>query len=162
MKTAILSIAAATGIALSASPLMADTLVKDVDVQVDLSAIKDIEAAREWNNIEGDLETAIVERLVGKIDDDGSTIVIDVDELEIANAFQSSIGIADSKLMGEVEVKKPGLLNNESYTLTVTAEQAQMYFPAGLDVTVLNIGSTEFYTAMVDAFAEGVVADLNE
>lgn len=161
MKTTVFTLATAATFALAA-PTLAETMVKDVDVQVDLSAIQDIEAAREWKNIEGDLETAIVERLVNRIDDDGATIVVDVDELEIANAFQSSLGISDSKLMGEVELKKPGILNNEKYVMTVTAEQAKMYFPADLDVTVLNIGSKEFYVAMVDAFAEGVVADLKE
>lgn len=144
------------------APALAEKMVKDVDVQVDLSAIQDIEAAREWQNIEGDLETAIVERLVSRISEDGTTIVVDVDELEIANAFQSSIGIAESKLMGEVTLKTPGILNDKSYTLTVSAEQAKMFFPADVDVTVLNIGSNEFYTAMIDAFAEGVVADLAE
>jgi len=162
MEKTLGAVVLAASLALSSSPVLADTMVKEVDVLVDLAAIQDIEAAREWKNIEGDLETAIVERLVGKISPDGSVIVIDVDELEIANAFQSSLGIAGSKLMGEVEVKKPGILNNETYILTVTAEQAKTYFPADLDVTVLNTGSAEFYAAMIDAFAEGVVADLNE
>lgn len=152
----------ATAAALAlATPLAAEEMmVKDVDVSVDLSAIKDVDAAQNWSNIEGDLETAIVEQLVNRIDDDGASIVIDVDELELANLFETNIGLENSKLSGDVEVKVPGLLNNEEYKLTVTAGEAKPYFPADMDITVLKPTSDEFYTAMVQAFAKGVAESI--
>lgn len=150
--------------ALSLTPLTAfgQSKVEEIDVQVDLAALQDIDAAKEWANIEGDLESAIAERLVGLLSDEGSQIVIDVDELELANSFESSVGIDASKLVGDVVVRTPGLLNDEKYTLTVTATEARPYVPADVDATILHVGSKEFYQSMIAAFADRVAEKMKE
>lgn len=150
----------ATATVFAASAALAATAVKDIEVKVDLAAIENISAAQVWTTLGSDLETAIAERLVGQLDEDGATVNIDIDEVELANSFQQAIGFADSKLTGDVDIDVPGLGNNDKYTLTVRSEQAVSYFPDGTAITDLTTGSAVFYRAMVNAFADNVVEKL--
>jgi hypothetical protein len=63
-------------------------------------------------------------------------------------------------LVGDVEIEIPGQGNDERYTLTVQADQMKAYFPNGVVVSDLTAGSEEYYTAMVNAFADNVVEKL--
>ena len=142
----------------------AATMVQEIDVNADVSALDNSEAVAVWTDLEADLETALAAKLVNQIAEeemeDAAEIDIDVDTVALASSFETEMGIANSVLEGDVSVDLPGNQYDQRYTLTVTAEQANIYYPEGTDVTTLNVGSDVFYTAMVDAFATHVAEKL--
>ncbi|MEL6595587.1 MAG: hypothetical protein AAFQ47_06595 [Pseudomonadota bacterium] len=140
----------------------AQSMVSDVQVNADLTVIRDADAARQWTRLEADLETAIVERLVGRIAEEGLVILIDIDSLELANIFETQANIESSALSGDVRFQRDGLLNDTDYQLRVSASQAQVFLPAGSNVTLINPSSAEFYQAMVTSFAENVIRRLDQ
>lgn len=142
-----------------AAPAFAQTEVKEVEVSIDLAAIDNAQAASVWSNIATDLENAIVARIADQVDDDGVKISIDINEVELANSFQSTMGIAESRLAGRVNISSE--TDNSkfaTYDLEVSFDQA--YLPAGTDVTVLTIESPVYYAAMIEIFADRVVEKL--
>lgn len=143
---------------MTATAALAASEVATIEVDADLSAIRNVEAAQVWSTLDTDLETEIAERLVGRIDDEGAAITVDINEVELANSFTQALGVADSKLIGDVEIDAPGLFNKIDYTLTVTSEQAIAYYPDGTSVADLSMGSEIYYQAMLDAFADNIVA----
>jgi uncharacterized surface anchored protein len=145
----------------TAAPVFAATMVKEVEVEVDLEAIENASAAQHWTTISDDLETAIVAKLTDRIAEDGAKISVDIDEVELANSWQSAMGVADSKLMGRVNVTHES--DNtvfDSYDLTVTFEQAGPFFLPGTDMTALTTDSKDYYDGMIAAFADHVVTNL--
>ncbi|KIC48597.1 hypothetical protein [Tateyamaria sp. ANG-S1] len=158
MKRFLLTTAAA--LTLAGTAALATIPVGEIDVQTDLTAIENEKAASVWSGLDADLETALAERLAPQIEERGAKIEIDIDEVELANSFEQSIGTADSVLSGEVKIKVPGLANNERYTLTVTTDQAQQYFPDGTVMADLTLGSDIYYEAIIAAFADNVVKKL--
>lgn len=152
--------AATVAFALTGTSALALTPVEKIDVEADLTAIENRAAASVWTGLEGDLETALAERLANQIADDGATIEVEIDALELANSFEQQIGIADSEISGDVKIKVPGLANNERYTLTVSSEQAQGFYPDGTVVADLTLGSEAYYQAIVAAFAENIAQKL--
>lgn len=143
---------------MTATAALAASAVATIEVDADLSAIRNVEAAQVWSTLATDLETEIAERLVGRIDEEGASITVDINEVELANSFTQALGVADSKLIGDVEIDAPGLFNKIDYTLTVTSEQAIAYYPDGTSVADLSMGSEIYYQAMLDAFADNIVA----
>ncbi len=142
-----------------AAPAFAQTEVKEVEVSIDLAAIDNAQAASVWSNIATDLENAIVARIADQVDDDGVKISIDINEVELANSFQSAMRIAESRLAGRVNISSE--TDNSkfaTYDLEVSFDQA--YLPAGTDVTVLTIESPVYYAAMIEIFADRVVEKL--
>lgn len=136
--------------------------VQSVEVEADLTAVENTEAASVWRDLSSDLETEIAERLVSKIGEDGASIEIEIDSVELANSLSQAMGVADSKLVGDVEIDAPGLFNKVDYTLTVSGEQAVAYYPDGTQVADLTVGSEVYYNAMLDAFADNVVSKLDD
>ena len=159
-------LAAAFAASLVMMPLSAsaETMVKDVDVSVDLDAIQNPRAATYWTSVDDDLENAIVARLTGQLageDDEGSSISVDLDEVELASTFDSAMGIADSKLAGEVHVTSDNDNTKfDQYEIVVTFDQAVIFLPEGTDIAVLTTDSAKYYHAMIDAFADSVVLKL--
>ena len=145
--------------------------VAKIDVQVDLSAVQNEDAAAYWANLEADLENALAARLVdrlateevkpdenGKID--GAQIVVDIREVELANALQRELNLGDAVLVGQVTVKDDTDNSNaDGYELTTSLENAKVVVPEG-SVLVLSTDTTKAYNRLVDAFAEGVVTRL--
>ncbi len=145
--------------------------VAKIDVQVDLSAVQNAEAATYWANLEVDLENALAARLVdrlvteeakpdenGKID--GAQIVVDIREVELANALQRELNLGDAVLVGQVTVKDDTDNSNaDGYELTTSLENAKVVVPEG-KMVVLSTDTTEAYTRLVDVFAENVVSRL--
>ena len=146
----------------STAPAFAATMVKEVDVSADLAAIKNPKAATYWTKVSDDLENAIVTRLTpDRIADNGAKITIDIDEVELANSFQETMGIADSKLVGSVSVTSDD--DNtvfDGYVLTISYADTVPFFPEGTDLTKITNDSKEHYDAMIAAFATRVVTDL--
>lgn len=145
--------------------------VAKIDVQVDLSAVQNAEAATYWANLEVDLENALAARLVdrlvteeakpdenGKID--GAQIVVDIREVELANALQRELNLGDAVLVGQVTVKDDTDNSNaDGYELTTSLENAKVVVPEG-KMVVLSTDTTKAYTRLVDVFAENVVSRL--
>jgi len=136
--------------------------VDKIEVTTELDAVENAEAAKVWANIDDDLTAKLVDRLQGRADTDGSDIVIDIDEVSLASSFEQAVGDEKAYLKGDVVLRNPGPDDNEYYTLTVHAEQAQAYFPDGKVVTDLTTGSRVYYQAMLDAFADNVILNLDK
>lgn len=147
--------AAATLLATSA---LAANSVAEIEVEADLTAVQNVEAAKVWTGISEDLEAEIAERLVTRISEDGASIAVDIDEVSLANMFTQTIGSAESTLVGDVEIDAPGLFNKMDYTLSVSAEQAVAYYPAGTTPGDVRVGSEVYYNAMLDAFADNIAS----
>ncbi|MEL7212277.1 MAG: hypothetical protein AAGK92_06420 [Pseudomonadota bacterium] len=156
------ALAITIGLGLLAQQAQAQALVRDVQVNADLTVIRDVEAARQWTRLEADLETAIVEQLVGRISEDGLEIFITIDSLELANMLETRANIESSALSGDVSFRRDGLLNDTDYRLKVSASQARVLLPEGSNIIVLNPSSTEFYEAMVESFAQNVIRRLDQ
>ncbi len=156
-------LAAALALALSAGLALADadTRVRDVTVDADISAIKNPAAAAYWTNVADDLENAIVARVTDRTADDGVKVSIDISEVELANAFENITNVADTKMVGQVNVSSE-TDNTEfnSYELTVSVNEAMPYFPAGTTMVMITRDTPEYYKAMIEAFADAVVKRL--
>ncbi|MDP3264681.1 MAG: hypothetical protein U1E06_07230 [Tabrizicola sp.] len=132
--------------------------VKSVDVAVELSAIENPRAAEYWTSIADDLENAIVAKIEDQIADDGIDLKIDLEEVWLSNGFEEKLGLADTRLVGDVSMTHAS--DNSrfgSYQLTVDVNTALPLIPADVDVTVLPADSRVYYDAMIAAFAQGVV-----
>lgn len=162
----------AAGMALLALPVWAAVdKVARIDVTVDVSAINNADAAAYWGNLEADLEAAIAARLLNRlpVEDvkpdedgniDGAQILVDVREVELANAFERELNLGDAVLVGQVTIKDDSdHSNSDGYELSVTLENAKVIVPEGM-VVVLSTDTEEAYTRLVDTFAEGVVQRL--
>lgn len=152
-----------TGLAvLSAAPSFAEITVREVDVTVDMEAIQNEKAAAHWATLADDLENAIVANLVGKTDDKGSKITVDLNELELANSYQAATGIAESRMVGDVIITHDSDNSKfDNYELSVTFADAGPFFAPGTDLTKITSDSKEYYDAMISAFADHIVKKLD-
>lgn len=171
---------AATALAtVLAGPALAEVeRVAKIDVTADLASIQNEQAAAFWATIEGDLENAIAGKLVGRMvseeeaettDDgkydgepilDGTQILIDISEVEMASALERELNLADAVLVGQVDIKDDvEISNTDSYELSVTMETAKIVVPEGMTL-VLSTDTGDAYDRIVEAFAEGVVSRL--
>lgn len=139
----------------------ADTRVRDIDVTADISAISNPAAAAYWTNVADDVENAIVARITDRTADDGVKVSIDISEVELANAFENITNVADTKMVGQVNITSD-TDNTEfnSYELTVSVNEAMPYFPPGTTIVMITRDTPEYYKAMVEAFADAVVKRL--
>lgn len=135
--------------------------IKTVDVTVDLTAIQNEEAAKYWGSIEGDLEAAIGARVTERMADEGAEILVDIREVELANAFERGLNLGDAVLVGQVNVNDDTDNGNyDAYELGISVENAQIALAEG-EVLVLSTTDTdEAYRKLIDTFAEGVVSRL--
>ena len=158
---AIVALMGTTAIAATATAKSPAT-VKQIQVETDLDAIQNAEAAAVWANIDTDLAAEIIAQLGDRVDPEGADVVIDIDEVSLATSFEQAIGTEEAYLKGDVLLRVPGPDNNVNYTLTVTSVQAEAYFPDGTVITDLTQGSDVYYRAMLEAFAENVVRNLDK
>lgn len=135
--------------------------IKDVSVETDITAIDNAKAASYWANVSADIENAIAARLVDRTAEEGSEIKIDINELSLANSFQSALGLEDAVLVGQVNViNEMDNAKYDAYELTISAKAAQAYGPEGLVLEGAFTDTPEYYAALVNAFADGVVTRL--
>jgi len=161
LKVTALSLAAGLVMS-SAIPAFSETIVREVEVTADLEAIQNEKAAAHWATLADDLENAIVAGLVGKTGEEGAKILVDIDEVELANTYQEVTGIAESRLVGDVAVTHDSDNTKfDAYELTVTFEQATPFMPQGVDLALVTTDSQEYYDAMIKAFADHIVRKLD-
>jgi hypothetical protein len=153
--------AAAVALVAAQAAIAADVRIKDVTVEADLSAVANQQAAAYWQNIGPDLETAIAARLGPMASEEGSEIKIDIDEVSLANSFQTQLGIADSVLAGDVAVTSNNAIDEaQNYELKVSIETANAFLPEGSVVATGFTDTPEYYAALINAFADSVVRRL--
>jgi hypothetical protein len=146
---AVLALAACAGGDDGPPPLV----VSDVAVSTDLAAVTSRQSAQFFGNLDSDLESAIAAQFVGQTGADGVGIVVDVDELSLAQFLSAG---TDGQLTGDVAVIAPNGETSAVYTVTATASQAATLISAQDGVVTVAPTSTEFYSALVDSFARGV------
>lgn len=142
-----------------AVPATAETKVKDVSVEMDLAAIQNEKAAAYWTTAADDLEAAIVARVADRTADNGASVQIDIDELSVANWFETAFNIDQSALTGHV-LLMDGDTHMGSYDVSVKFADAVLLMPEGTDVTVIAPDNRDYYSALVNTFADAVVAQL--
>ena len=176
-RSKILAATALVGVMSSAGLADVDRVAK-IDVTTDLAAIQNEKAAAYWANLDEDIENAIAARLTDRLVSeeeskitttgsgdataaiDGTQILVDIREIELANAFERELNLADAVLVGQVNiVDDTDNSNHDAYELSVTLENASIIIPEGA-VLVLSTDTTQAYDRMVEAFAEGVVSRL--
>jgi hypothetical protein len=134
------------------------TMVREVEVTADLGAVQNPRAAEYWTDIADDLENAIVARLTDRIAEDGVRISVDISEVELANTFENLTNIADTRMVGQVNItSETDNTQFNSYELTLSVEQALPYFPPGTVVTAITLENRDYYSGMIEAFAQSVV-----
>lgn len=148
-------------LSLAAAPIFAQTMkVKDVDVSAKIGAIQNEQAARYFANLEPDLEAAIAARLADRAtqgqSEDGVTVSVNINEVELANSFQDLADLGDTKLEGNINVFNGDKTALKSWTLAVNVTQAVAYLPEGTDIHALTLDTPVYYEAMVNAFADAV------
>lgn len=150
--------------ALLAGTAVADDLppINEITSQTDLSAIKNQEAAAFWSNLDADLQGAIAARLIDRLGDEGLSIDIAIDEIELSNAFEAELGLDLSLLSGEVTVtdSETGAVER-SFEVTATARQIMPMLPEDADIIVLTADAPDFYQTLINAFADGVVENID-
>ncbi|MDF2142900.1 hypothetical protein [Paenirhodobacter sp. CAU 1674] len=145
----------------TAAPTLAEVMVRDVEVTTDLEALQNPAAAKHYAHLSDDLEHAIIAALDGKMGETGSKITIDINEVELANSFQSELGVADSHMDGDVGVTHDSDHSKfDAYTLSVSFADAGPFFAPGTDLSTIMSDSQEYYDAMIAAFADHVVQKL--
>lgn len=150
-----------TAVFIASAAFAQDTMVQEVSVEADLTAVSNAQAAAYWTNAADDLENAIVARLVDRIADTGSKISIDIDELALSNSFQNQLGLEDAVLVGMVNVSNDTDNSKfDAYELTVTAQSAQAFAADGTVLEGAFTDTPEYYAALIAAFADGVVTRL--
>lgn len=147
----------------TAAPMFAETMVKEVVVNADMTAVQNAQAGAHWATLTDDLQNAIVSRIAPLIAEDGVKVSVDIDSVELANSFQSAVGIADSKLNGVVHISSETDNSKfETYDLTVTFAQAGPFFLPGTDLNKITTDSKEYYDGMITAFADHIANKLME
>lgn len=136
-------------------------MISDVSVETDLSAVGSREAVNYWQSLSGDLETAIANEFVGRVDPTGPSITVNVDEISLNSPFMSGATAQTAVLSGLVELISPAGTTDAAYTVTATAQDVADFLPVGSDVTSIPPTSAEYYGAVVRAFARGVALTLS-
>lgn len=142
--------------------------VSKVDVTTDLTAIKNEKAAAYWGNLDTDLEAAIIGRLTDRlVDKDGAEITVDVNEIELANAYERELNLADAVLTGAVEFKYPSpegtdrpSPDNRKFDLQVSLKNANIVLKEGETLHLSMTDTPETYQRLVDTFAAEIVQRL--
>lgn len=156
MKAFALLTASALALAACSSEPEAPTRqqVSEITVNTDLSSVGNAKAVNYWTNLSTDLKTALANQFVNDISPDGARINVDVDELSLAESYAAGF-TQNSTLKGQVVVTD--VRGAALGTYNVSATMAQAMADAG------NVAptSTEFYHALVNAFARGVDQAIN-
>lgn len=150
-----------------------DVSLYDVEVRAELNDFADSNALTYWPDLEADLQKAIIERVnlsgddadprveveISKVSVDGDTYLPDSGEF---NQLEGVVKVYE----GESPVTVQGQVNAEvdnpisTYPLRLSAQAGDTAAPEGF--VVIPPSQDDFYTAMVQAFAETVVEDIDK
>lgn len=140
-----------------------DTMVKTVEVNIELTAMENKAAAARFATMQDDLQNALTARLANRFADEGVKISVDISAAELSNSYTEQMGLADTRLVGNVVITdETNNTNFDAYILTVDINSARSYLPEGVDVATLPKDSSDYYNAMIAAFAHHVVLMLDK
>ena len=140
------------------------TMVRTIDVSIDLEAVTNAAAAQRFATLDADLQTALMTRLVDRIDpEDGVNIEIDLSEVELSNFFDQAYDTAENKLVGQVNVSHPtDNTDFNSYELAIAVHDVTPIAAAVEGRLTPAESSDKYYDAMIAAFADAVVERLGD
>lgn len=150
------SAAALAMLSMSAAPLFANAPVSAIDVGIENLGIADFEAQPFVGQLTRDLKQAIAERVI--LADNAQSVDIDV---EIRNLSLNGLPVGEdamnfNEMDGVVAIKAAGTPDTVlTYPVQLAAYQADVTAPEGW--TVVSADNDDFYTAMVEKFAEETV-----
>lgn len=153
MKAIVLATVSAIALAACAAKEPQPVTVSKINVSADLGAVTSREAARYWRNVDADVEAALAAEFVGRIDPSGKIVNVDIDEISLTNSLSSGLAPNDARLSGLVTIENADGTAVGSYNVSATQSQAASYLPEG--ATSVPMSSTEYYEAVVRAFARG-------
>ncbi|MCU0828154.1 MAG: hypothetical protein MUE52_12285 [Tabrizicola sp.] len=137
--------------------------IKEITVDMDMTAIVNPEAAKRFGTLATDLQGAIAARLADRIGEEGRELTVDISEAELSDAFTGAMGLAESKLVGLVHVTDENDNTHfNTYKLTVTIDQARAFFPPETDEATLTASSDAYYVSLISAFAEAVAVRIDD
>ncbi len=135
--------------------------IREVEVTVDTAGISNAQAAAYWGTLQDDLKAAILTKVAPSEDEAAYVIKIRIDDVALANGFQEKLGLGETTLTGNVLVQDDkNHVGDDAYDLTVDVNAAKPLLPAGYDFTAADADTKVYYSAMVNAFADGVVTRL--
>jgi hypothetical protein len=138
-------------------------MIKEITVEMDMTAIVNPAAAERLGTLATDLQGAIASRLTDRIAKEGKKLTVDISEAELSNSFTDAAGLAETKLVGLVHVTDENNSTNfNSYTLTVTLDQARSFFPPDMDEATMTASSDAYYDAVIKAFADAVAVRIDD
>lgn len=152
----------ATALALAAAA-HARTIIREVEVNADIDALQNIEAATRWTRLADDLGTAIVSRPIGRTGEDGARLSVDIDEVALADSLQAAGSIAESRLAGTVNLRHDTdsrIFDN--HELSITLSQVTPALLPGTGLAELTPDSEDDCTTRIAAFADGVAERLQQ
>lgn len=159
-RTSIAAFLMATAVAF---PSFAQDLkpIREVEVTVDTSGIANAQAAAYWGTLQDDLKASILTKVAPSDDEAAYVIKIRIDDVALSNGFQEKLGLGETTLTGNVLVQDDkNHVGDDAYDLTVDVEAAKPLLPTGYDFTAADADTKVYYSAMVNAFADGVVSRL--
>jgi hypothetical protein len=155
MRTLGLLAGAALALAACAGAREEPLTISEIQVETDLSAVGSRQTVAYWQDLSGDLETAIANQFVGRIDPAGNVITVDVDEISLNSPFASGATAETAVLSGRVEMLNPAGTSEGAWDVTATAQDVVDFLPAGSNVVTVRPTTPEYYQAVVQAFARG-------
>jgi hypothetical protein len=155
MRTLGLLAGAAFALAACAGSQEPPLMISEVQVQTDLTAVGSRDAVGYWQGLSDDLETAIANQFIGRIDPAGNVITVDVDEISLTSPFASGATAETARLSGRVEMLNPAGTSEGAWNVTASAQDVVDFLPAGTDIVTIRPTTPEYYQAIVQAFARG-------
>jgi len=160
MKRIILGTVAA--VSLMAGPaLAAEPTVRELTVTADMADLETANASRYYPHISGDLSAAIYDRVT--LDDDPNGYVVDVKLGSVS--LDGDTNLPDTaefnQMEGVVTISSPNTnAPLVSYPVQIVANSGGAAVPAGY--VAVNPSTDDFYTAMLNGFAEVVSEKMPE
>ena len=151
------------GLALSAPAFAADDRgVGNLRVEAEPESAQGAAAINRIAIVDEDIENAISRRIEERLAAAGINVSVDLERIEVATGYDALIGNDASVIAGRVDLRDVQEVPvHKSFDVTATA--AQVNSPAiDPDTTVLPASSSQFYDAMVEAFALGVTQTIDE
>ncbi|MBT8409293.1 MAG: hypothetical protein KJN93_06685 [Alphaproteobacteria bacterium] len=161
--TRITTALALTGTLLTAGATFADTSVGKVFVDVDLQAVSDPKATEYWTSVGEDLKAEILTRAAAEnmTGANGVTIIVDLDELSLANSYETSLGLQESRLAGRVFVKSDTDASKfNTFDLSVSYKPSTDFIGEGVVLDTVTSDSEKYYQGMIGTYAERIIANL--
>jgi hypothetical protein len=130
-------------------------MISAVTAPPDLAAVGSRDAVNYWKSLDSDLETAVAEQFVGRTDPLGKKITIDIDEISLNSVFAPGANGETARLSGRVDLVNPDGTTDAAYNVTASSQDIANYLPPGSNTATVPPTSSQYYRAIVQAFARG-------